>query len=85
MSASMPSSMYVKHRRCAPPSTSLIGTPYRMLCRNCVRTRLEPFLRRVDVVEMRADPVERPEERVLQPLRVPIAAMTRSRSCLEAE
>ena len=27
MRPSIPSSMYVKQRRCEPPSTSLIGTP----------------------------------------------------------
>ena len=41
---SMPSEMYVNERRWVPPSTSLIGSPYRMLWRNCVSTRLEPSL-----------------------------------------
>ena len=39
---STPSSMNVKLRFCAPPSTSIIGLPFIMLCANCVSTRDDP-------------------------------------------
>lgn len=41
---STPSSMNVKLRFCAPPSTSITGLPFIILCANCVSTRDEPSL-----------------------------------------
>jgi hypothetical protein len=61
ISAEMPSSMYVKARFCVPPSTSWIGSPAHDVAEELRDHARAAFLRGVDGIQPRADPVERPE------------------------
>jgi hypothetical protein len=83
ISASMPSSIYVKLRFCRPPSTSWIGSPREIWPRNCVTTRELPSF--AVPRESRPGPIQLNGRNSVnsRPALSPYAQMTRSMSCFE--